>query len=254
MRLNENTYPAYITLEQGDYYRLKIDAMFGDKYIPTPSHLKHFITTISLLFKNVEGRYYLTSPFKDAILQSADKLKDKLFDLDEATTGILFTDKGFTMYSWNPNSPNKLTAYGFTREILTTYGSIDSEGQIRGVACSVKEDGEPYDDQQGLTHWLLTILLAINFIKHCEIEVKILKPKEKYRSEGKKYFNESKSDVHILDCKWFTELIRDTPFKVRGHFRWQFHGEGRKGRKLIWIDEFQKEGYHRKATKEDVIN
>jgi hypothetical protein len=252
MRLNETTYPAYITLEQGNYYQLKIDAMFGDKYIPTPSHLEHFITTISSLYKNVEGRYYLTSPFKDAILQSAEKLKDKLFDLDEATTGILFTDRGFTMYSWNPDSPNKLTAYGFTREVLTTYGTIDEEGKIRGVACSVK-DGQAYDDQQGLIHWMLTILLAINFIKHCEIEVKILKPKEKYRSEGKKYFNESKSDVHILDCKWFTELIRDSPFKVRGHFRWQFHGEGRKGRKLIWIDEFQKEGYHRKAEKE-VIN
>lgn len=249
MRLNENTYPAYMTLEQGDFYQLKIDAMFGDKYIPTPAHLMGFIDTISCLFNNVEGRYYLTEPFKDAILQSAAKLKDKLFDLHEPTTGVLFTDKGFTMYSWNPLSPNRLTAYGFTREILTTYGTIDEHGNIKGVACNTK-DGKPFDDKEGLTHWLLTILLSINFIKYCEIEVKIIKPKEKYRNEGKKYFNESKSDLQILDCKWFTELIRDLPFKVRGHLRWQSHGEGRKGRKLIWIDEFQKEGYHRKATKE----
>lgn len=235
MRLNENTYPSYINLEKGDFFQMKIDVMFGDKYIPTPAHLENFISTIALLYKNVEGRYYLTEPFKEAIMQSADKLKDKLFDLDEATSGILFTKEGFTIYSWNPFSPNPMTAYGFTRDILTTYGTMDSQGNIRGVACSVK-NGEPYDDQQGLTHWMLTILLAINFIKYCEIEVKVLKPKEKYRSNGQKYFNESKSDVQILDCKWFTELIRDVPFRVRGHFRWQFHGEGRKGRKLIWID------------------
>jgi len=251
MRLNENTYPAYITLEKGDYLRLKIDAMFGDKYIPTENHLGIFISSISELFKNVEGRYYLTQPFRDAIIESASKLSEKLFDLEEPSTGILFTDKGFTIYSWNPFSKNRLTCYGFTRDILTTYGTMDENGDIRGVACSVK-NGQPHDDQEGLKHWMLTILLAINFIKHCEIEVKVLKPKEKYRNDGKKYFNESNSDVQILDCRWFTDLIRDTPFRVKGHLRWQVHGEGRRNRKLIWIDEFQKEGYHRKATKEAI--
>jgi hypothetical protein len=52
-----------------------------------------------------------------------------------------------------------------------------------------------------------------------------------------------------LDCKWFTDIIREAPFRVKGHLRWQFFGEKKAKRKLIWIDEFEKSGYKRSATK-----
>lgn len=251
MRLNENTYPSYMTLEKGNYAMLRIDAMF-DKILTTPEAFNGLVGGVKKSFLSAKNKYYLTKPFKEAIFQAAPKLKDKLFDMPEPATGIFFTDSGFTIFNWDPRSEKeRLVLYGFTREVMTTFSVMDGEGTIGGVACSLK-NGMPYDDQDGLISWTLTSLLALNFIEHCEIEQKLLKPKEKYRNAGQKYYNESKSDIKILDCRWFTELLRDTPFTVRGHLRWQFHGEGRKGRKLIWIDEFQKEGYHRKATKEAV--
>jgi hypothetical protein len=81
---------------------------------------------------------------------------------------------------------------------------------------------------------------------------RVIAPNKKDRTNGQKHYNESKSDITILDCRWFTELIRDTPFAVRGHLRWQVHGEKRGKRKLIWIDKFEKAGYHRKQSKEAV--
>lgn len=51
---------------------------------------------------------------------------------------------------------------------------------------------------------------------------------------------------YIFDSKWYTEICNDESFQVSGHFRLQPYGDGT--RKLIWINEFTKNGYHRKAT------
>ena len=94
------------------------------------------------------------------------------------------------------------------------------------------------------------ILLAIWFIKNCEIDTKVIEPKSKHREDGIKYFNESKSSFTVLNCNWFNDLVRNIPFNVKGHFRWQVHGEKHSKRKLIWVEEFVKSGYTRKAQKQ----
>ena len=53
-------------------------------------------------------------------------------------------------------------------------------------------------------------------------------------------------DYYTFDSKWYTEISNDESFKVSGHFRLQPYGDGTK--RLIWINEFTKNGYHRKAT------
>jgi hypothetical protein len=57
---------------------------------------------------------------------------------------------------------------------------------------------------------------------------------------------ESGLDYYIFDSKWYTEISNDESFQVSGHFRLQPYGDG--SRRLIWINEFTKNGYHRKAT------
>jgi hypothetical protein len=99
---------------------------------------------------------------------------------------------------------------------------------------------------------LNSAMISIYFIHNCEIETKVVKPKEKHRLYGVKYFNESKSPFTILDCTWFTNLIRDTPFTVNGHFRWQPCGVNYSKKKLIWIDAFEKKGYTRKAKIDNI--
>ena len=57
-------------------------------------------------------------------------------------------------------------------------------------------------------------------------------------------------DYYLFDSKWYTEISNDESFQVSGHFRLQPYGDGT--RKLIWINEYTKNGYHRKATIEKV--
>lgn len=254
MRINRNTYPSYMDLEEKKYGHLKIDSMF-EKMLPSVAAFNDFITSIVSVHRQVANRYYMTNPFKEAIIQAREKIMDDDKHMNDIPSdcGIIFTDKGYSLYLSNPTDKKlKLLCFGFTRDTLTTYGYVDNDGNFGGMACSLDANGKPFNDTIGLAAYLNSILLSLYFIHNCEIDTKVMQPNEKYRNQGNKYFNESKSNITILDCRWFTELIRSIPFQVRGHLRWQVHGEKRTKRKLIWIEEYKKSGYKRSAQKEIV--
>jgi hypothetical protein len=252
MRLNKNTYPAFGCFEENKLERLQIDAMFKKEIMKDFESGVSFINKMKDVFRQVKDMYYLTSPFRDAIETALPKIldKEKHLAITANKKGILFTEKGFIMYETNPQEQQdlKVVMYGFTRGALTTYAVLNKSGLFGGLAAYQK-DGKPYNDTIKLNDFINGILAALYFIDNCEIEQVVAKPNTKCKVAGENHLNESKSDVTILDCRWFTELIRDTPFNVRGHYRWQVHGERNTKRKLKWINEFEKHGYHRAATK-----
>lgn len=92
-------------------------------------------------------------------------------------------------------------------------------------------------------------LLAIYYF--AEIE-------DKYVQHGKiprahigdeKFLNETNVPIQVVGCNWFTNIIRTEGFGVKGHFRNQAHGVGLTKHKLIWVKDFEKKGYKRKAQK-----
>jgi hypothetical protein len=127
-----------------------------------------------------------------------------------------------------------------------------------GVISYMDNPNSPLSDEK----FRLFIQLLI-FTELSELEVKILKPKEKTygtRKEGK-FVNESSQNVTIVDSTWNKIIIRTEGFAVRGHFRLQPCGEGFTDRKLLFISEFQKNGYirrpkglHSDAEIENAIN
>lgn len=91
-----------------------------------------------------------------------------------------------------------------------------------------------------------------NFVRlkrNDQIESKYLNPRQKIKDLRCKYKNETDIPVTIINITWFTTLIKQEQFKVRGHFRWQPCGQGFKDRKLRWISEFEKGGYTAPARK-----
>jgi len=93
---------------------------------------------------------------------------------------------------------------------------------------------------------VFTLLL---FIKYCDIETKVIDPKKSRKETfaGQKYLNETDKRITVLDSTWFTNLIVSGAFGVKGHLRWQPYGPGLSQKKLIWIDDYTKEGYARRA-------
>lgn len=79
-----------------------------------------------------------------------------------------------------------------------------------------------------------------------EIEITEIKTQQKKSLKGKnKTSIQDGISYFTFDSKWFTEVCNNNEFIVSGHFRLQPYGDGSK--RLIWINEFKKNGYHRKA-------
>lgn len=96
-----------------------------------------------------------------------------------------------------------------------------------------------------------TFKLYLAFMKFADVEVEVIGKNTKTKSSiyGCKVRNEGDIDVILLDSRWFREIIRTDGFGVRGHLRLQPYKDvnGHWTRKLIWIEAFEKHGYHRKA-------
>lgn len=99
---------------------------------------------------------------------------------------------------------------------------------------------------------LTALQKLIIFKKYASVDLEIIKPGEKKKvkdAEAGKVINEMGIEAIMLDSTWFREIIRNEGFKVRGHFRLQpcKNEKGEWTRKIIYIEEFEKHGYHRKA-------
>lgn len=87
--------------------------------------------------------------------------------------------------------------------------------------------------------------------KWATVELVNIKPNKTVRIKGENEPISLSGDVPmtIMDCRWFREISSDKEFLVSGHFRLQPYKDesGVWDKKLIYIDEYVKHGYHRKA-------
>jgi hypothetical protein len=104
---------------------------------------------------------------------------------------------------------------------------------------------------QAMAHRFIKLLL---FMELSEIKELKLSPgsKIKYGKGGDdKLLNDTGlKNVYLVNAHWNKIIIVNGQFTVRGHFRVQPCGPGRKDYKLIWIEEFTKGSYIRRSGKE----
>lgn len=97
-------------------------------------------------------------------------------------------------------------------------------------------------------YWEVFIILFCLFKKYCDIETKVIDPKNRRAIiSGKKYVNETDKRISILDCTWFTNLVVSGAFEVSGHLHWYWTGPNRSIKRLRYVHTYEKEGYTRKA-------
>lgn len=93
---------------------------------------------------------------------------------------------------------------------------------------------------------LIPLLTLYHF---AEIETKIIEKNKQRKAnvDSKKFVNDTEVPVQIINSNWFVNIIKTEGFKVRGHLAFRAYGKGRKERKLVWINPYEKNGYTRKA-------
>lgn len=109
-----------------------------------------------------------------------------------------------------------------------------------------------YNEQHKQKYAALNYALKMFLYIHTSQTIKV-----DYISDGVECSNAKGSDClprgYIqVDTLWDTEIDVINPFAVKGHFTHQPYGPNSSLRKLIYIEDYMKRGYHRRATKDIV--
>ncbi len=144
-----------------------------------------------------------------------------------------------------PNAHKKLMAIPTLYIIASPKDKIKGEGHQ--LDCMVIRMLDHYYDMN-LRDYIDMVLdyLCLRQWADVEIAETVTRQKKEIKKNKKiQIINESGITYFTFDSKWFTEIYNNNEFTVSGHFRLQPYGDGSK--RLIWINEFVKHGYHRKA-------
>lgn len=209
---------------------------------------------------------YVSESFWQAYIKGKHKLKD-IFDkeqIEEAGTIILSSDihNGFThtYYYYLKTSGSgdtwdySLLFMDFSKHPKNNEAHLD----VYISRDNRKEDHVKYANviwkdylDRGLSndYWETLIITFVLFKKYCDIETKVIDPKQNRRAiiAGQKYLNETDKRITILDSTWFTNLVISGAFDVEGHLHWYYYGPNKNMKKLQWVSTYQKGGYVRKA-------
>lgn len=199
---------------------------------------------------------YISRPFYEAYLKGKHKLVD-VFDKEEIEeSGTFIWQSGSFTHTNFYYLKTTITGEEWDAQYLFIQFSKHAKNDFKSidVCVTTNKDSDKtfiwkghYDNGFDHTHYFAFLVTFICFIKHVELETKIIKPQAKEWHIGTKYLNETKHNIEVLDSTWFTTIVRGEGFNVRGHFRMQPCGPNLSERKLIWISDFEKTGYTRTA-------
>ena len=184
---------------------------------------------------NTGDWFYISKNAQDVI----DRIKMKKFDLTQLskikrdTCTILLDDRSFYRYF----------VKGY--EIFTLYMTYDPDIQYYSwVTFRINTKTGDHNDgtnKEVFEHWLRIMC----YIELGSPELVVVKEGSSIgtRKTGK-ILNKSGFDVTLVRSNWNKIYVKDG-FHVSGHWRWQRYGPQGQDMKLIFIEEFMKEGYTR---------
>lgn len=181
--------------------------------------------------------------------QSFRKININDFVRDNSCSGcILFGASSYLYVIEN----GKISILYFEKSTICAFIERNLYSEYIYENFATKNISEVYPDTlsfiQSIQDFLIMYLI---FKKYAKIEYELCKCGKKTRSSIAKdsIKNKTSFNVNIMDCTWFTTICRNEGFKVRGHFRLQPKKDesGEWTKELIYINEFEKHGYHRIA-------
>lgn len=264
MKISYRTHPALKKLKAGKLGKVSVE--------DHDQHVFEKKETIGALKKYFEilcnpefNYYYITSPFEEAVKKSVQKLSDSSLWTAIPDGSYCFISSKYLCALKIENNTNigiihcksASFIYNDPDPVLNHIGEFDAiydkdrddNGKFRATSFvgyerkNSRESGIPIISE--VTDYFIYLL----FMKYAEVETKTIEPGKKEELFNCKYVNDTETKITILNSTWFTTLVKSDAFKVRGHFRLQPCGEGLKNRKLIWINDFVKDGYIATAKK-----
>jgi hypothetical protein len=199
-----------------------------------------------------ENIYMVSLPFIDATNKSYGKLYDLYTGITDLNINGTFIS-GDWVNCIHYELTKEMGRWAFLQfhksgRITALIWNDSSEKRISWISYDYFKGAVNQQQILEISNSQMAACIYIYLFKHyAEVETKILPPNKRIKGFNCKYANDTKLPITFLDSKWFTNLIQSNAFKVGGHFRQQACGSMFQDRKIIWISEFQKSGYHSRA-------
>lgn len=197
----------------------------------------------------IEQVTFVSDAFFDAMLKSIEKLKPvftEVWDIGNLSGMMIIKGSAYMMnVKIDEVNGSSLVFFKFSYT-----GDLISY-QYKDYANNNHVDNwwNCDNDKKATDIAAVTYLFCMLFKKYAPVETKFIPAHKKVKDFNCKYVNDTNFDISYMDSTWFTNLVKSDAFKVRGHFRLQPCGQGFKDKKLIWINDFEKQGYTRQAGK-----
>lgn len=247
MKISYRTHPV-LGLINGDKEEVRMDEQGINSF--------RLLTGLNYVFREFRERLnknviVVSKPFQEASVACVGKMiNSELYkEIGDELCGVLLFGGISVIYLAKRKTINEVGAWELN--IIEFYAgnclkTFCWDGIVNYTQKNIDNE-TPDFASKSIWHFVQMILM---FKKFAQIEIKELKAGQKIKGIDCNYKNDTKSNVTILDSKWFTTLVKSDAFKVRGHFRLQpkkKNGEWTK--ELIWINEFEKHGYAAPARK-----
>ena len=219
-----------------------------------PDEDRNFVWSEMRLFDGVmlnKPIYFVSQAFMEAVRANKEKIEELGKDWDIAFGAleecVLVFSGGYMSIIFYRQDEETFYNIVANWENVGIRHCISQTKEAIGAVCTMDKD-EALKMQGAINAILL-------FKKYASVELETIqagKKKEVKGVERGKVVNDMGIDITMLDSTWFREIIRNEGFKVRGHFRLQpcKNENGEWTRKIIYIEEFEKHGYHRRAKME----
>lgn len=279
MRINHNTHPALSAIIDGSIF-LKT-TLYADDAMKAYREKKELgrplISTASMLALGrkedfLENIFFVSRTFEDAANRARDTLHRAYLQIDNidiSGTYIIGSTVSCISFQIKNKEVVNLTFCAFDKSGKALSFYIDDKvdcstypvtkafffpEQTRTIypvswSALYLRDSEAAKNSKDVSKYLASRLIMIElFRRYAEVECVTVNAKKRGHFNGEKVLNETLTDITFLDSKWFRNITRTEGFAVRGHFRLQpKKKDGEWTRELIWINNFEKHGYHSKA-------
>ncbi|CAB4185677.1 hypothetical protein UFOVP1492_13 [uncultured Caudovirales phage] len=205
----------------------------------------------------------VTKPFQEAVHSAALQISKLVGDREameimaKLGSGCLIIEEAIIAYQFGAIDKSEeqwkqpfMVFYGDKDRLLNYLAGYVPAGEpeVKLVITSPRLDNQAFNDM-GITAVSYLIVTQL-FKAFTETQTKVFEKSERGKFASDYYKNNLSVPITILDSTYFTNIIVEGGFPVTGHWRWQPVGEGRSERSLIWIKEYEKKGYKRKAKKD----
>lgn len=208
-----------------------------------------------------ENIWNVSNTFFKSVIETSDKLltPELIYNVKSQCGTFIQGDDTYCFIIENSSEYVKIIFTTFFKDSIVSIGDVrynknsyDKKEDIFNVEHKYwmsKSKGFEMTNKDYIGSVIGFIIATTNFIKYAPIETKIIESNSKIKTQNNKYVNDTKSNITLLTCTWFTNLVKSDGFKVKGHFRLQPCGVGRLELKLVWVNDYEKTGYTAPARK-----